>query len=188
MAQQLHSRESATLPTAKPLIDRRKPHFKMINYFSIFILTISFSLNAQNENNKLIHKDSSEELYMMNTISEENLTSLKVCQDFLTCKGFLTEKDTSGTTLHQMDVRAIISRISDFQYKIEYKYRESKQFIADTFNIYCLDNSLSIAYPININISNLDYFGDFIPSSSDERDVVFITNRDEKIIFYKKLK
>ncbi len=151
---------------------------------------ISFSLNAQNETNKLICKDSTDVLYMMNAISEENLTALKVCQDFLTCKGFLTEKDTSGTTLHQMDVRAIISRISDFQFKIEYKFRESKQFIVDTFNIYCLDNSLSIAYTININnnISNLDYFGDFIPSSSDERDVVFITTRDEKIIFYQKFK
>ena len=159
----------------------------MIKYLTLLLISLSFTLNAQNEKNKLIQKDSSEELYMMNTISDENLTSLKVCQDFLTCKGFLTEKDTSGTTLHQMDVRAIISRISDFQYKIEYKYRESEQFIADTFNIYCLDNSLSIAYPININISDLDYFGDFMPSSSDERDVVFITTRDEKIIFYKKL-
>jgi len=159
----------------------------MIKYLTLLLITLSFTVNAQNEKNKLIQKDSSEELYMMNTISEENLTSLKVCQDFLTCKGFLTEKDTSGTTLHQMDVRAIISRISDFQYEIEYKYRESKQFIVDTFNIYCLDNSLSIAYPININISDLDYFGDFMPSSSDERDVVFITTRNEKIIFYKKL-
>lgn len=161
----------------------------MTKYLSIIIIALSFSLNAQNEKNKLIRKDSTDVLYMMNAISEENLTALKVCQDFLTCKGFLTEKDTSGTTLHQMDVRAIISRISDFQFKIEYKYRESKQFLVDTFNIYCLDNSLSIAYPINMNnnISNLDYFGDFIPSSSDERDVVFITTRDEKIIFYKKL-
>lgn len=161
----------------------------MTKYLSIIIIALSFSLNAQNEKNKLIRKDSTDVLYMMNAISEENLTALKVCQDFLTCKGFLTEKDTSGTTLHQMDVRAIISRISDFQFKIEYKFRESKQFIVDTFNIYCLDNSLSIAYPININnnISNLDYFGDFIPSSSDERDVVFITTRDEKIIFYQKL-
>lgn len=161
----------------------------MTKYLSIIIIALSFSLNAQNEKNRLIRKDSTDVLYMMNAIAEENLTALKVCQDFLTCKGFLTEKDTSGTTLHLMDVRAIISRISDFQFKIEYKFRESKQFIVDTFNIYCLDNSLSIAYPININnnISNLDYFGDFIPSSSDERDVVFITTRDEKIIFYKKL-
>lgn len=162
----------------------------MKKYLSIIIIALSFSLNAQNEKNNLIRKDSTEVLYMMNAISEENLTALKVCQDFSICKGFLTEKDTSGTTLHQMDVRAIISRISDFQFKIEYKYRESKQFIVDTFNIYCLNNSLSIAYPITINnsISNLDYFGDFSPSSSDERDVVYVLTNDDKIIFYKKLK
>ena len=162
----------------------------MTKYLSILIITLSFSLNAQNENNKLIHIDSTEKLYMMNAISEENIMSLKVCHDFSTCKGFLTEKDTSGTTLHQMDVRAIITRISDFQFKIEYKYRESKQFIVDTFNIYCLNNSLSIAYPININnnISNLDYFWDFIPTSTDERDVVFVLTNDDEIIFYKKLK
>lgn len=154
----------------------------MTKYLTVLMITISLSLNAQNE----IHQDSTVEAFMINGISGWNLMSLNVCDRFSNCKGFLTEKDTSGTTLHQMDVRAIISKIADFQFKIQYKYRESKLFIEDTFHIYCLNNSICIAYPIDINNNATNW--DFIPSSNDEREVAFVLTNNDEIILYKKLK
>jgi hypothetical protein len=164
----------------------------MTKYLSILIVTISFSLNAQNEKNKLIHKDSTNELYMINSASEDNFWSLKVCVESWNCKGFITEKDTSSTPYEKMNVRAIITVISNFQYKIEYKWRDSYKFLVDTFNIYCSDGVFSIALTtgnsIKGNISDYLNMIDFMPTSSDQRDVVFVSTRDEKIIFYEKFK
>lgn len=160
--------------------------------FLIFILTISTALSAQDLENKLIYKDSIQELVMLNSISEENISTLKVCLDLYDCKGFITEKDTSGVTLHQMDVRAIITKLSEFEFEIEYKYRNSNHFIVDTFNIYCLNNSWSIALPLDkvnddFNSDNMGFWH-FIPASTDERDVVYVLKDNEKIIFYLKIK
>lgn len=164
----------------------------MTKYLSIFILTLSFSLNAQNEKNKLIHKDSTHEIYMMNSITVDNLWTLKVCiNPWEDCKGFITEKDTSSTPYEQMNVRAIITKISDFHYKIEYKWRNSDKFLLDTFNVYCLDGVFcnAIINKDSIKANTNDYLNfDFMPASSDERDDVFITTREERIILYEKLK
>lgn len=174
------------------LVDIGKPQFNMTKYLSILFITLSFSLNAQNEKNKLIHKDSTNVLYMMNSISEDNLWSLKVCINSWNCKGFLTEKDTSSTPYDQMNVRAIITMLSDFQYKIEYKWQNSDKFLVDTFNIYCSDGVFCIAITpgdsMREDLYDYLYMIDFMPASSDDREVLFITTRDEKIIFYDKLK
>ena len=164
----------------------------MIKYLTLLLITLSFALNAQNEKNKLIQKDSNGELYMMNSISEDSLWSLKVCSDSGICKGFLTEKDTSESSFANIDPRMIMTKVADFSYKIEYKWRDSKQFIVDTFNVYCLNGGLCIATNLEdskrSDLCDFLYMLDFMPSSSDDREVLYVTRLDEKIIIYDKIK
>lgn len=160
----------------------------MKNRLFVIILSLTFSLYAQNENDCLIYRDSIEEIYAVNNISIENFHTLKVCFDAWSCKGFITEKDATNTT--EIDVRAVISRIANHKFKIEYKYRDSEQFICDTFNIFCLNGSFSIALPyqsLNSDFASIDTEGwFFMPASTDERDVVYIKTEGEKIIIYQK--
>lgn len=159
----------------------------------VFCLAILFPLSstAQQLDDKIIYTDSTKELRILNSHSVENFIFLKICHDRFDCKGFITESDTTGTMLNEMDVRARIARLAPYEFEIEYKYRNSKDFIRDTVVLYCLNNSMTIAIPRDTkngfatSPEKLEYF-DFLPASTDERDVVYIVGIDDEIIFYQK--
>lgn len=156
----------------------------------LFLALFSNQLSAQNDDNLLIYKDTNQEIYLMKEITKENMLFLKVCMDLYNCKGFISDEDTLGIESVQMDIRAIVSPLSDYKFEIKYKFRNSLQFIVDTFNIYSMDTKFSIALPFEserpeFNPEDIGYWN-FFPASTDERDVVFVKQEEDKVIFYLK--
>ena len=166
----------------------------------IRISIVNFISFGQNSNNEISNTDSIKEIVLsklavLNTITIENVSTLKICSDKFNCKGFIQDYDSINKNIHEMNKVAIIKKIAPFEFEIKYKYRESKQFIVDTFNIYCSNDNWSIAVPINCQEcvykpqyfkEEYDFFdpANFMPASTDERDVIFIIKENEEIIFY----
>ena len=158
----------------------------LIILFSFFS-TISF---IQINENRILYSDTTMELSLLNEVELNNLGTLKVCFDLDNCKGFICEIDTTETRQDEMDIRAVITRLKEFEFKVEYKYRDSKLFLTDTFHLYCMNKSFSIALPLYSNRIKNDPSSigiwDFFPASTDERDVVYCTIMSNQIVFYEK--
>lgn len=160
---------------------------KLLTTLSLIYSTFSFS---QSNENKLLFNNSIKDLTLLNNATAENLQLLKICNNRTDCKGFLSEKDTSKTTLDEMDVRAIITKVKEFEFKIEYKYKNSTEFIIDTFYLFCMTDSYSIALPSKSTkielLAKKFSFEEFFPASTDEREMVFYSLINDKIVFYNK--
>jgi hypothetical protein len=162
----------------------------MTKILILLFSTLSTIAFTQIGENKILYSDTTFEITKLNKVTLDNLSSLLVCFNIGDCKGFICELDTIGTRLEDMDIRACVTRVNEFEFKIEYKYRDSKSFLTDTFHLYCMDNQYSIALPLKstqfeINPNN---YGNwlFFPASTDERDVVFYTQIGNQILLYLK--
>lgn len=170
---------------------------RLLFCFAIIISSISFGQSAIVE---VQAKDSLKEivlekLALLNSIDVKQLSSIKICSSKLFCKGFIFNTDTLNNKTSEMKKVAIIKKIAPYAFEIKYKYRDSKDFLIDTFNIYCRNDFESIAFPIDckeceyVNYlfeENKNQFSkiNFMPSSDDERDVVFILKENDEIVFY----
>jgi hypothetical protein len=126
----------------------------------------------------------------LNSLDVECLSSIKICHNEYDCKGFITEIDTLVFDESKINVRAEIMKSDSGLFTIRYKYRASIGFITDTVEILCLNNFSSMSFPqqtISLDMFNNRYLiGSFMPASTDERDVVFIKELEDKIILYER--
>ena len=162
----------------------------------ILILASITSLNCfgqQDDKNELFLNDTinGDVITKLSELTSECLFTIKICFGEHDCKGFLPEIDTLPFDPSTIDIRAEILKSNNGFFTIHYKYRESKEFITDTFEILCLDNFSSMALPhhiISAEMLNDPYLiGSFMPASTDERDVVFIKELEDRFILYERM-
>lgn len=160
---------------------------RFVKYLFIFS---SFFCLGQNEIEKADTVKQAQ-IQLLTELKLENFSSLLICYypDLNECKGFICEIDTLEFSEANIDIRAQIELFENEKFLIKYKFRESKDFIVGYFYLICFDNSMSMTMLDKSWISKIDYvngFWEFIPASSDERDVVFVKDLGGKIIFYTK--
>jgi len=132
-------------------------------------------------------------------VNVDSISSLLVYRDeYFNAKGFLVENNITGGTIdvelpipiceNKVDERLILELISDSTFRIQYKYRNSKDFIIDTCLIFSMNSSY---FAIPLGLYTPDYIKDSFfswsigPTSNDERDVIQICEDEEgKLIFY----
>ena len=150
---------------------------------------ISFHSKSQNQD-IIIHSDSNCLLSKISKLTLEKIKTLKVCNNNWGCKGFITETDTSVINFDKINVRAIISSESEYSFKIQYKFRGSKDFLVGYYNLYCVNDYACLAFPKGDNQSILleeaVYCFHSLPASTDERDVVYTIQKDDEFILYLK--
>ena len=137
----------------------------------ILILASITSLNCfgqQEDKNEEFFRDTLyDNVYVIRKLSALNikyLSTILICFGENDCKGFLPEIDTLPFDPSAIDIRAEILKSNSGFFTIHYKYRSSKEFITDTFEILCLNNSQSMALPQN-KISDKMFSDTFIYDS-----------------------
>lgn len=160
----------------------------------IFSLSSFHSLTQIEKENLILKNDpiNNIKLELLSKLQIENISMIRICNaDYrFDCKGFINEIDTMTFNSEKINIRAEIEKNTNDQYLIKYKYRESNEFIINSFQIICYNNSLCLAVPNRLSPAELndEYFlSNFSPSSSDERDVVYIKSIGTKIILYTKI-
>jgi len=182
-------------------IKNRKYTFSNIKletgYFNKFLVLVTIiflfgsSIVGQVKSSEKEERESLSKIEYLDSLDIRRFGTLRICtNDVYLCKGIITDSDiNTNVDCDSIIIRAVISHSHDSIFEIKYRDGENYDFLNGTFKFYSLNGVSALAFPIdntNFNITSEEIKNpwNFIPSSTDGREVLNAYYEKNKIIYF----
>jgi len=158
---------------------------------AILILFCSFQIFGQENDSFQEASDSLNKIAYLESLDTNAFSSLRICYSSMyVCEGIIDGSEShSIPNTDSIIIRVTISHERDSIFQIQYRRNEKTDFKNGSFKVFTLNGNSSLAVPhdnyeFNISTEEVNNPWNYMPASSDGREVMYSYFEKGKIIFY----
>lgn len=162
-----------------------------MRYFFIILICYFSPVLAQEDSVKVEISDSLNKFEYLDTLDIRIFGSLRICYGSMyLCDGIINGSDTYvKPNTDSVLIRAIITHEHDSIFRVKYRRNEKSEFKTGYYKVFSLNKRGALAIPednvyLNLSSQELNNPWNYIPASSDGREVLYSYYENNKIIYY----